>query len=127
MTALVLLLVGTSAGSLGAALGIGGGIIYVPALVTLFSLTQHEAQGTSLAIIVPTMIVATIVHSRAGRTDWRVAALLELGAVVGAFLGARAALAIEASTLRKMFGVLLAITALRMLRKTGRATQPTND
>jgi len=127
MTALVLLLVGTLAGSLGAALGVGGGIIFVPALVTLFSLTQHQAEGTSLAIIVPTMIVATIVHSRAGRTDWRVAALLGVGAVAGGFLGARAALAIEAPVLSKMFGVLLAVTALQMLHKTRRAAHPTDE
>ena len=122
-----LILVGIVGGSVAASLGIGGGIIYVPALVTIFSLAQHEAQGTSLALIIPTTIVATIVHSRAGRVDWRISGLLAIGAVGGGFLGAQAALALEAPVLRKMFGVMVAITALRMLHKTRRAAHSTDD
>ena len=122
-----LIAVGVVAGSVAASLGVGGGIIYVPALVTIFSLAQHEAQGTSLALIIPTTIVATIVHSRAGRVDWRISGLLALGAVGGGFLGAQAALALEAQVLRKMFGVLVAITALRMLHKTRKTGQSGDD
>lgn len=122
-----LILVGIVAGSVAASLGIGGGIIYVPALVTIFSLAQHEAQGTSLALIIPTTIVATIVHSRAGRVDWRISGLLAIGAVGGGFLGAQAALALEAPVLRKMFGVMVAITALRMLHQTRQAAHSTDD
>lgn len=122
-----LIAVGIVAGSVAASLGVGGGIIYVPALVTIFSLAQHEAQGTSLALIIPTTIVATIVHSRAGRVDWRISGLLALGAVGGGFLGAQAALALEAPVLRKMFGVLVAITALRMLHKTRKTGHSSDD
>ena len=122
-----LILVGIVAGSVAASLGIGGGIIYVPALVTIFSLAQHEAQGTSLALIIPTTIVATIVHSRAGRVDWRISGLLAIGAVGGGFLGAQAALALEAPVLQKMFGVMVAITALRMLHQTRQAAHSTDD
>ncbi len=116
-----LLAVGLVAGTVAADLGIGGGIIFVPALVTIFSVAQHEAQGTSLALIIPTTIIATIVHAKAGRVEWRTSMLLAVGAVVGGYFGARVALAIDASVLGKMFGVLVAITALRMLRKTRRA------
>jgi len=123
----ILILVGVVAGSVAASLGVGGGIIYVPALVTIFSLAQHEAQGTSLALIIPTTIVATVVHSRAGRVDWRISGLLALGAVAGGFLGAQAALALEAPVLRKMFGVMVAITALRMLSKTRKTAHSTGD
>jgi len=63
-------LAGLVAGGLAAMLGIGGGIVYVPALVTVFGFAQHEAQATSLAVIVPTTVVAAWVHSRAGRVDW---------------------------------------------------------
>ncbi len=122
-----LIVVGIVAGSVAASLGVGGGIIYVPALVTIFSLAQHEAQGTSLALIIPTTIVATIVHSRAGRVDWRISAFLALGAVGGGFLGAEAALALDAPVLRKMFGGLVALTALRMLHRTRRASHPADD
>lgn len=119
-TVLLLLVVGVVAGSVAASLGVGGGIIYVPALVAFFSFAQHEAQGTSLALIIPTTLIAAIVHSRAGRVDWRTSGLLAAGAVAGGFFGAEFALAIDPVLLRRLFGVLVAITAVRMLRKTRR-------
>ena len=73
-TILELLVIGFAAGSIAASLGVGGGIIYVPALVAFFGFAQHEAQGTSLALIIPTAIIATIVHQKAGRVDWRTCA-----------------------------------------------------
>ncbi len=118
MTVVAWIAIGLGAGMLAAALGVGGGIVYVPALVSLFAFAQHEAQGTSLAVVVPTMIVATAVHSRAGRVDWRTAFTLGLGAVVGGTLGARAALALEAPVLKRMFAVFLVLMVLRMLGKT---------
>lgn len=121
-TVLLLLLVGVLAGSVAASLGVGGGIIYVPVLVAVFGLAQHEAEGTSLAVIVPSALIAAIVHSRAGRVDWRTVSLLAVGAIGGGFLGARAALALEPDLLQRLFGVLVAITALRMLRKTRRSS-----
>jgi uncharacterized membrane protein YfcA len=126
-TVLLLLLVGVIAGSVAASLGVGGGIIYVPALVAIFGLAQHEAEGTSLAVIVPSALIAAIVHARAGRVDWRTAALLAVGALGGGFLGARAALATDPLVLQRLFGVLVAITALRMLRKTRRRAHETPD
>jgi len=120
-TILLLLLVGVLAGSIAASLGVGGGIIYVPALVALFGFAQHEAEGTSLALIIPTTIVATVVHARAGRVDWPTAGLLATGAILGGFFGARTALALDPALLQRLFGVLVAITALRMLRKTRRS------
>lgn len=118
MTAIALIAVGLAAGILSAALGVGGGIVYVPALVTLFAFAQHEAQGTSLAVIVPTMVVAAFVHARAGRVDWRTVVPLGIAAVIGGFLGARTALALEAPLLRKLFAGLLVIASIRMLGKT---------
>jgi uncharacterized membrane protein YfcA len=117
-TAALLLVVGVVAGSVAASLGVGGGIVYVPVLVAIFGFTQHSAEGTSLAVIVPSALIAAKVHSSAGRVDWPTVALLSVGAIVGGFLGARAALALDAATLQRLFGVLVAITALRMLRKT---------
>lgn len=120
-TILLLLAVGVLAGSVAASLGVGGGIIYVPVLVAIFGLTQHEAEGTSLVVIVPSALIAAIVHSKAGRVDWRTAGLLAVGAIGGGYLGARAALALDPDVLQRLFGVLVAITALRMLRKTRRS------
>lgn len=121
MTILGLILVGLIAGSLAVNLGIGGGVVYVPSLVTLFALAQHEAQGTSLAVIVPTAILAAVVHGRAGRVDWRVALLLGAGGVVGGLIGAQIALSLDGPVLRKMFAVLLVLMAIRMLLRTHRA------
>ena len=120
MTIVGLVLVGLFAGSLSVSLGIGGGVVYVPALVTLFSLAQHEAQGTSLAVIALAAIWSSFLHSRAGRVEWRVAILLGLGGVLGGILGARLALALEADVLRKMFAVFLVLMAVRMLVRTSR-------
>jgi hypothetical protein len=118
MTVLALIAVGLAAGVLSAALGVGGGIVYVPALVTLFAFAQHEAQGTSLAVIIPTMVVAAFVHARAGRVDWHTVVPLGIAAVIGGFLGAQAALALEAPLLRKLFAGLLVIASIRMLGRT---------
>lgn len=124
MTVLGLIVVGLIAGSLAASLGIGGGIIYVPALVALFSFAQHEAQGTSLAVIVPTTVVAAVVHARAGRVEWGTALLLGIGGIVGGLIGAEAALALDAPVLKRLFAVFLVLTAVRMLSRTRRASHP---
>ncbi|NIR37296.1 MAG: sulfite exporter TauE/SafE family protein, partial [Actinobacteria bacterium] len=79
VTAVGYVVLGLLAGTLAAILGVGGGIVYVPALVALFAFDQHIAQGTSLAIIVPSMVVAAVTHSREGRVDWRLAAILGAG------------------------------------------------
>jgi uncharacterized membrane protein YfcA len=109
-----LILLGLVAGGLAATLGIGGGIVFVPVLVSVFAFTQHEAQGTSLAIIVPTTAVATYAHARAGRIDWKLVAILGLAGAVGAVAGATTALEIDEDTLRRLFALLLVIVATRM-------------
>ena len=123
--ALAFIAVGLAAGSLAVSLGIGGGIIYVPSLVALFAIVQQEAQGTSLAVILPTAMLSAYLHGRAGRVEWRTAILVGIGGVVGALIGARVALSLEAPVLRRMFAILLVITAIRMLRRISRsATAP---
>ncbi len=117
-------LVGFVAGVLGAVMGVGGGIIYVPALVTLYGFEQHLGQGTSLAVIVPTALVAALVHSRRGQVDWRLALLLGAGGLVGGWLGALLALALDAPLLRTLFASFLVLMALRMLWRTWRRARP---
>ena len=110
--------IGLAAGTLAAMLGIGGGIVFVPALATLFSFPQHEAQATSLAVLAPTTLVAAVVHARAGRVEWRLAVPLGLGGILGGVLGASTALALEAPLLRRLFAGFLVAMAFRMLAKT---------
>lgn len=106
---------GVVTGLIASTLGIGGGIIFVPALVVFFNFSQHIAQGTSLAIIVPTAIVGTALHAKRGRVDWRVATLVAVGGIVGGLVGSRLALGMDPDLLRRLFAALLVLIAVRML------------
>ncbi len=120
-TAIGLALLGLLAGGAAAALGVGGGIVFVPALVIVFSFDQQLAQGTSLAVILPTALVAAIVHHRGRRVVWPVAAWVSTGAVAGALAGSRIALALDPNLLRRLFATLLLVLAAWMTRRAGRA------
>ena len=113
-----LILLGLVAGSLAATLGLGGGIIFVPVLVSVFGFTQLDAQGTSLAIIVPTALIATIAHARAGRVRWRIVAVVGAGGIVAAFMGAKLAQSMDEDMLRRIFAVVLTVLAARMGLRT---------
>lgn len=119
--ALGMVAIGLFAGALASLLGIGGGIVYVPALVALFSFDQHVAQGTSLAVIVPTAVVAATAHARAGRVDWRLAAGIGAGGATGGLLGAATALSLGGMLLRRMFAGLLVLVTVRMAARARRA------
>ena len=107
MTSLSLLLVGTAVGVLSGMLGIGGGIVLVPALVLLFGLSQTEAQGTSLATIPFGAIIAAVIYNQS--TPLRVPMVVAVGTgfVVGALLGAKLLPHVPEAALRLGFGGLL--------------------
>ena len=123
MTEFFYVLIGLGAGALGAIMGIGGGIIYIPFLVTFFSFNQHLAQGTSLAVMIPSMMVAAVVHSRAGRVDWKKAIVLGSGAVLGGLGGARLALWLDDLMLRRLFAGAMVLMTIRMLIQTQRQSR----
>ncbi len=108
------IVLGVVAGGLASTLGIGGGVVFVPALVSVFAFSQHAAQGTSLAIIVPTMVVAAVAHARAKRVIWPMMAMLAASGVFGAIAGARTALLMDEAMLRRIFAVVLIAIAVRM-------------
>lgn len=112
------ILLGVVAGSLAATLGIGGGVVYVPALVTFFAFSQHSAQGTSLAIIVPTTVIATIGHAKARRILPKLAIGLAGAGIVGAIIGAKVALVIDEDVLRRIFSLILIVITVRMSLRT---------
>ena len=112
-----LVLLGLFAGTLAATLGVGGGIIFVPVLASVFAFGQLEAQGTSLAIILPTAIIGTLIHARAGRVVWRVAYVTGGVGIVFALVGAQLAQAMDEDILSKVFAVVLAVLAIRMTRR----------
>ena len=105
---------GLVTGLLASTLGIGGGIIFVPSLVVLFGFEQHIAQGTSLAVILPTAIVGTYLHARRGRVVGKVALIVAAGGIIGGLAGAWAALSLDPDLLRRLFAVLLLVIAARM-------------
>ena len=111
------LALGLITGLIASTLGVGGGIVFVPSLVMFFEFAQHNAQGTSLAVIVPTAIVGAFAHGRRGRVDWRVAGWIAVGGVIGGLAGSSAALSIDPDMLRRLFALLLVVVAVRMLSR----------
>jgi uncharacterized protein len=116
MNIVLYLIVGLVAGTLSGMLGIGGGIIMVPALVFLFHLTQHQAQGTTLAMMVPPIgLLAAWTYYKAGYVKFDIAAFMCIGFVVGGLLGAKWVIHLPEPLLRKMFGAVFLVIALKMI------------
>lgn len=107
--------VGVAAGFLAGLLGIGGGVLVVPAMVLLLGFDQHVAQGTSLLVILPAAITGSWTHHRNGRWTFRDAAALAAGGIVGALVGSITALSLDDDVLRRLFAVFLIASALRLL------------
>ncbi len=112
----VALLVGLVVGMVSGVVGIGGGILFVPALVWLFGMNQYKAQGTSLgALLAPVGIFAFYEYYRKGNADLRIAFLLAAGFLVGGYLGAVGAQHIPEIWLRRIFAITLIVVGGRML------------
>jgi uncharacterized membrane protein YfcA len=113
---LLYLLLGLAAGFLSGLIGIGGGIIIIPALVFLFGLSQHQAQGTTLALMVPPIgILAAWTYYNQGYVDLKIAAFICVGFLFGGLFGARLATGLSNDVLEKVFGVALLLIALKMI------------
>jgi uncharacterized protein len=112
----VLVAVGGVAGMLAGLLGLGGGILLVPFLVLAVGLTQHEAEATSLLVILPTALAASVALRRRDVGDLPVALGLGVVGAAGAVAGAVLALSLPADALRLIFAVLLALIGLRLIR-----------
>jgi len=116
MDLLLVLLIGLAAGVLSGLLGIGGGILLVPCLVYLFGLSQHAAQGTTLALMVPPIgLLAAWTYYKEGYVDVRIAAVICVGFFLGGLFGAKFATSINEELLKKVFGVALLLVAIKMI------------
>jgi uncharacterized protein len=115
-TIIIIILTGLAAGILGGMVGIGGGIIIVPALVYFLAFSQHQAQGTSLALMLfPVGILGVINYYKKGYVDFRYAGLLAIGFVVGSYLGSKFSLSLPQLAVKKIFAVIMLLVALKML------------
>lgn len=118
-----LALTGLVTGLLSALMGVGGGIVMVPAMVVLFGFGQHLAEGTSLAVIIPTALVGSWRHARNGYTRWRIGLIVGAGGLVGGLGGGTLAQLLPAEVLQVAFAGLLVLTGVRLVRR-GRAARP---
>jgi len=115
-TIIILALIGIAAGILGGMVGVGGGIIIVPALVFFLGFTQKMAQGTSLGILLlPVGILGVIQYYKQGYIDMKVVVVISLGFLIGSFLGSKIALVLPQETVKKIFAGLMIVVAVKML------------
>lgn len=110
------MLTGFAGGMLSGLFGIGGGVVVIPMLVLLFGMNQHLAQGTTLALFVPPVgILAAWTYYREGFVDLKVAGLLCVGFFIGGLLGAKLATLFSGIFLKKVFGFIMLLIALKMI------------
>lgn len=115
-TIVSLLIIGLLAGMLSGLVGVGGGIIMVPMLVLLLGFSQHQAQGTSLAVlVVPVTAVAVFNYYKEGYINWKYAAIIAVFFVVGSYFGSKLAISLDQKMLKKIFSIVLIIIAGKML------------
>lgn len=112
----VLIIIGLASGALSGLVGVGGGIIIVPALIFFLAFTQKEAQGTSLGILLlPVGILGVIQYYKQGQIDLRVVLIVSLGFLVGNYFGSKLSLSLSDIVLKRIFAVVLIIIAFKIL------------
>jgi uncharacterized membrane protein YfcA len=115
-TFLVLLIIGLAAGALSGVAGVGGGVIVIPALIFALGMTQFEAQGTSLAMMVPPIgIMAAYNYYQDGYINWKYALILALFFVIGSYFGSKFVLNIPQAAVKKGFAVFIILIGVKML------------
>jgi len=112
----ILALVGVLAGFVGGSMGVGGGIIIIPALIFILGFSQKEAQGTSLAVLsFPVAILAAYNYYKEGYINVKFAGIMIVAFMVGSYFGSKVALSLPGDVLKKIFAVLLVVLGLKML------------
>lgn len=115
-TIFILTLIGLAAGLLSGMVGIGGGVVIVPALVFLLGLSQHQAQGTSLFILsLPVLLLAVINYWKTGNVNWRFGLVIASTFIVGAFLGSKLTLRLPEAWVKLLFGIFMAYVSTQLM------------
>lgn len=116
MNIILYILLGLLTGVFSGMFGLGGGVIIIPALVFLFGLSQHQAQGTTLALLVPPIgLLAAWQYYKQGYVDLKIAAFVCLGFFFGGLIGAKLVVGLPESLLRRLFGVALLMISIKMI------------
>jgi uncharacterized membrane protein YfcA len=127
-TIVLLVLIGLAAGFLSGLVGIGGGVIIVPALVLLAGFSQKLAQGTSLGILLlPVGILGVIQYYNQGYLDVKFVLIISLAFVLGSLLGSKLALSLSDAKMKKIFALVMLVIAVKMLFFDGSKGKPTRD
>lgn len=115
-TIVALAIIGLLAGVLSGLVGVGGGIIMVPLLILMLGFTQHQAQGTSLTVlVVPVTALAVFNYYKAGHINWKYALVIAAFFVVGSYFSSKFAVNLDQKTLKKIFSIVLIVIAGKML------------
>lgn len=115
-TVIILVLVGIAAGILSGFVGVGGGVVIVPALMYALGMSQYEAQGTSLFILLlPVGFLAVLNYYKAGSIHWKFGLIVALTFVVGGYVGSKFALKISPAWVKLIFGLIMAYVSVRMI------------
>ena len=114
-TLILLLIIGFLAGMLGGFVGVGGGLIIVPALVFFLGMSQFQAQGTSLAMMLPPIgILAVLNYAKGGNLNWKYAMILAGAFIIGGYFGSKLTLSLSPSTVKKAFSILMVVAAIKL-------------
>lgn len=115
-TILILLAIGLIAGAMSGFVGIGGGVIMVPALIYILGMSQHEAQGTSLFLMLPPIgILAVMNYWKADSLNWKYGLIIALAFVVGGYFGSKLALKLSPALVKVIFGILMLYISVKMI------------
>lgn len=115
-TILILAIIGVFAGVLSGFVGVGGGVIIVPALVFFLGLSQHTAQGTSLFVLsMPVVLFAVINYWKSGNIEWKYGLVIAANFIIGAYVGSKLSLKLSPGMVKLIFGVFLAYVSFRLI------------
>ena len=114
-TILILVAIGIFAGTVSGFVGVGGGIVIVPLLIYALGMSQHEAQGTTLFILLPPVgLLAVYNYWKADTINWNVGIVVALAFVIGGYIGSKLSLKLSPGIIKLIFGVIMAYVSVRM-------------
>lgn len=113
---LILVLIGIAGGFLSGMFGVGGGVIIVPALVFFIGMSQHEAQGTSLGLMLfPIGILAAYNYYQTGQMDVKAGLIVAATFVVGGYFGSKLSLDLDQALIKRLFGIMMLVVSLKLI------------